>query len=296
MRELRLVLLGLAAVITLFLGTNFLLRAFRPPVSEPERVGTSFDRSPIDVGKTMPSLPPLVQPKAPAAARALVERTIADAPDYTRFFDRLRLALPSDYETIMNSLANVVANGGEANADTMTADAVAILRRARGALAAQGAGPVLAQVFVLQLREMQALAQRDGHLCVAFLYGANGAGFQGFAADHRPLVADAAIAGLDAINSGSIEHVRRGAPTDADFQALDRALVDKGLSRPEIEALLDGKSAVPPIPDETMCQAGQTYLQTLATLPSDIRDRLYGLAVDIEGQTAPQAVTKTDSP
>ena len=30
-----------------------------------------------------------------------------------------------------------------------------------------------------------------------------------------------------------------------------------------------------------MCKAGQTYLETLATLPTDPRARLYGLAVDL---------------
>ena len=293
MRELRLVLLGLAAVIALLLGANFLLRAFRVPGVPPLAQTTVPEPSQVaDVPSTVPTataVPPSV-PSAPPAARAIVDRAITDAPDYTRFFDRLRLAFPSDNEAILNTLANGVANGGEANVDLMTADAVAALRRSHGALAAQASDATLAQVFVLQLQEMQALARRDAHLCVAFLYGANGAGFQGFAADHRPLVADAAIAGLDAINSGSMEHVRRPAPSDSDFQALDRALVTKGLSRPEIEALLDGKSAIPPIPDDAMCRAGQAYLATLATLPSDVRDRLYALAVDVEGDAGqPQA-------
>ena len=62
---------------------------------------------------------------------------------------------------------------------------------------------------------------------------------------------------------------------------LDRALVDKGLSRPEIDALLDGKVATPPIADDQMCKAGQAYLVTLAALPVDVRARLYGLAVDL---------------
>ena len=67
----------------------------------------------------------------------------------------------------------------------------------------------------------------------------------------------------------------------SDFQSLDHALVDKGLSRPEIDALLDGKTPQPPIPDATMCEAGQSYLATLATLPASVRTRLYGLAVDL---------------
>lgn len=211
--------------------------------------------------------------------RASIERALADAPDYMRFFDRLRLVYPSDYETIMSGLAALP--GRDINADTVMADAVAALRRAHGAQAAKASDAALGQIFALQLQEMQGLAQRDPHLCVAFLYGANGNGFASFASEHRPLVADAAIAGLDAMNSGRMDQVNRGSPSDSDFQSLDRALVEKGLSRPEIDALLDGKTADPPIADDQMCKAGQTYLQTLAALPPDVRARLYGLAVDL---------------
>jgi hypothetical protein len=62
---------------------------------------------------------------------------------------------------------------------------------------------------------------------------------------------------------------------------LDHALVAKGLSRPAIDALLDGKQADPPLADAAMCEAGQSYLAVLATLPAEVRDRLYGLAVDL---------------
>ena len=278
MRELRLVLLGLAATIAVLLGAGFLKRAL-----------TSGSRQVVAVAPAVPeadtSPTQATRPQAPIAAstspvRAEVEHSIADAPDYVRFFDRLRLLFPSDYDTIMNSLA---ANTklGEVNVDLVMADAVTALRRAHGGLAARASDAALEQIFSLQLREMAALAERDPHLCVAFLYGANGNGFLGFAADHRSLVADAAIAGLDAMNSGRMDQIARSSPSDGDFQALDRALVAKGLTRPEIDALLDGKVADPPIADPAMCQAGQAYLATLATLPPGSRARLYGLAVDL---------------
>ena len=270
MRELRLVLLGLAAVVAMLLGTDFLMRAFKSPA--PETVATIEG----------PATPSAVAPPTPAvaASRAVLERAIADTPDYTRFFDRLRLVFPGEYETIMSGLAES-NQGKEPNVDTLMADAVIALRHARGSLAAKAPEPALAQIFMLQLQEMQALATRDPHLCVAFLYGANGTGFLAFAAEHRPMVADAAIAGLDAMNGGRMERVERGTPSDSDFQTLDRALVGKGLSRPEIDALLDGKTADPPIADAAMCKAGETYLETLAALPDDTRGRLYGLAVDL---------------
>ncbi len=261
MRELRLVMLGLAAVMLLLLAAGFIGRALHPPPRNQDRA----------------------ENRAPAGdPRAAVEAAIADAPDYARFFDRLRLAFPSDYETIVASLAAGPAQRGvEPDVDAMMADAVTALRRAHGAQASKASNAALGQIFASNLREMQALGEVNPGLCVAFLFGAGGPGFSSFAADHRALVADAAIAGLDAISSGRTDQVARAAPSDADFQRLDQALTSKGLSRPQIEALLDGKTADPPIPDAEMCQAGQTYLATLATLPEESRDRLYALAVDL---------------
>ncbi len=263
MRELRLVMLGLAAVMLLLLAVGFIGRALHPPAHNQSVSGAASRPA---VGDT----------------RAAVETAIADAPDYARFFDRLRLAFPSDYETIVASLAAGPAQrGAEPDVDVMMADAVTALRRAHGALAAKASDAALGQIFASNLREMQALGEVNPGLCVAFLFGAGGPGFASFSADHRALVADAAIAGLDAISSGRTDQVTRAAPSDADFQRLDQALTSKGLSRPQIEALLDGKTADPPIPDAEMCQAGQTYLATLATLPEESRDRLYALAVDL---------------
>ncbi len=274
MRELRLVLLGLAAIIALLLGAGFLLRAFKTAPAQQTAV--------IQTATPASETPPRDTPSSEAltAARAKVEAAVADAPDYAKFFDRLRIVFPGDYESIMNTLG-AASQGRDVNVDSMMADAVSALRHAHGTLAAKAPDDALAKIFSLQLEEMQALATRDTHLCVAFLYGASVPGFVAFAADHRPLVADAAIAGLDAMSSGRTQGVDRGAPTDPDFQTLDRSLVDKGLTRPEIDALLDGKTPEPPIADATMCQAGQTYLSTLASLPVGVRARLYGLAVDL---------------
>lgn len=273
MKALRLVLLGLAALIAVLLGAGFLSRAFDHGRKQVATVAPA----PAPEGTQAGAGP---QPGAGGAARASVERSIAEAPEYTRFFDRLRLVFPSDYDSILNGLAAGSKADG-VNVDLVMADAVTALRRAHGALASKASDGALTQIFALQLKEMQALGQRDPRLCVGFLYGASGTGFLGFAADNRALVADAAIAGLDAMNSGRMDAVVRSAPSDADFQTLDHALVAKGLSRAQIDALLDGKAADPPIPDADMCRAGQSYLETLATLPADVRDRLYGLAVDL---------------
>ena len=281
MRELRLVLLGLAAIIALVLGAGFLMRAFKTEPRVPATAQT--EPATTTTAATTTATAPLrsaLSPAALATARAAVERAIVDVPDYARFFDRLRLVFPGEYDSIMNTLA-AASQGRDINVDNVMAEAVAALRHAHGTLAARAPDDALARIFALQLEEMKALAARDAHLCVAFLYGADVPGFLAFAADHRPLVADAATAGLEAMNGGRVNGVERGAPTDADFQTLDHALVDKGLTRPEIDALLDGKTPEPPIADPTMCEAGQTYLMTLAALPAEVRARLYGLAVDL---------------
>ncbi len=271
MKELRLVLLGLAAMIAVLLGASFLTRALTHRPSRQLLASALKEDTPAIVP---------VSTGPDQALQTAVERSLAETPDYTRFFDRLRTVFPGDYAAIMNGAASS-AKDGDVNVDLVMADAVSALRRAHGTMATKASDAALGQIFALQLREMQALAQRDPHLCVAFLYGANGNGFFGFAANNRPLIADAAIAGLDAMISGRTEGVSRTAPSDDDFNMLDRALVTKGLTRPEIDALLDGKSADPPIADPDMCQAGQTYLQTLAAMPPDVRSRLYALAVDL---------------
>lgn len=273
MRELRLVLLGLAAVLALLLGGTFLMRAIKGPAPTVATVPEITPEQQIEPKSTMSA--------ALKPVRAAIERSIADSPDYTRFFDRLRLVFPGEYDSIMAGLAEANAQKKDINTDLVMVDAIAALRRTRGALASKASDDVLGQIFALQLKQMRELEARDTHLCVAFLNGTNGAGYLNFATDHRGLVADAAIAALDAMNSGQMDHVQRSAPSDDDFQTLDKALVNKGLTRPEIEALLDGKTADPPIADDRMCKAGETYLDTMASLPPDARARLYGLAVDL---------------
>ena len=284
MRELRLVLLGLAALLALSLGGTFLMRAFTgPPTAHRavEPAPSTQVANPTDQASSPDATSAANLSTAVREVRASVERSIADAPDYTRFFDRLKLVFPSEYESIMNGIANANLQRRDVSSDIVMSDAVAALRRARGSLAARASEDALAQIFTIQRQEVGELEARDPHLCVAFLYGANGTGFLSFAAEHRALVTDAAIASLDAMNSGRMDNVQRGPPSDADFQVLDQALVDKGLARPEIDSLLDGKTASPPIADDRMCKAGGIYLDTLSGLPSDIRARLYGLAVDL---------------
>ena len=281
-RDLRLLLLGVAAALLLGSGVFMLLAGLQgrkqqdaaqsePSTAPPDAVAPSEAAAPAPAGS-----PPEV-----LAVRAVIEKKIGEAPDVARFFDRLRLALPAEYESVIATLARRRMGGGGDTPDYYLSEAVKILRQSRGALAARADAPALANVFAQQLAVLNALSTRDPHLCVDFLYGGASEAFFNFSADNRALVSDLAIAGLDAIVDGKQKNIARAAPNEADFQQFEAALKKAGLAPLEIDALLDGKTPDPPLPDARMCTAGQIYLQTLAALPDPARLRIYALAIDL---------------
>ena len=271
MDKLRLVLLSLAAVVTIILGGNFLRHAVR---------------SSAPVPTLEEAVPPVTDKRGGgeeiAAARRAMEAKFAETPEYKHFFDRLNLAFPNDYAAMLENFAQrFLTDQSFAEVDVMMAEAVRSLRQARGVMAAKADDGALARVFEMQLIMMRALAAKDQRLCVDFLYGGASQAFFQFSAENRALIAEMAIAGLEAINDGQTRLTVRQAPSDADFQILEKALIGRGLSTPEIEALLDGKTADPPIGDARMCRDGQIYLETLASLPEQTRMRIYGLAIEL---------------
>jgi hypothetical protein len=216
------------------------------------------------------------------AARQRLDRLIAAAPDYDRFFKRLQEAFPADYAAALDAFAaRLVDSKREESVDFYVSEAVRLLRQSRGVLAAKAEPGPLSKVFDVQLKILRAIGEEDPHLCLAFLYGATDQDFTRFAATRRPLVADMALTGLEAIASGQAKKIERTGPTETDFKALETALVAKGLGKLEIDALLDGKMPDPPLDDARMCAAGQTYLETLHTLPEAVRLRIYGLAMEL---------------
>ncbi len=219
---------------------------------------------------------------AQAEIRHKIEQQLAQSPEYMRFFDQLKLVYPTEYEAIIDAFARRATKEGATDGiDAMMSDAVRDLRISHGLLAAKANGPLLQRIFTMQLEMMRVLGSKDPRLCVDFLYGSVSQAFFGFSAEHRSLVADMALAGLDAIHDGQQSRIERAAPTDTDFQQVEKALRDRGLSTPEVEALLDGKTPDPPIPETRMCSVGQTYLQAMSDLPEAPRLRLYGLAVEL---------------
>jgi hypothetical protein len=231
---------------------------------------------------TVSAPPSAASSEARAVARKAIETHIAQIPEYQRFFDRLRLTLPSQYEATLDSFADrLVATGKEQSVDTYLSEAVRDLRQSRGALAAKADGASLARIFDVQLAMLDALSKTDQRLCVDFLYGGASEGFYQFSAKNRQLASEMAIAGLEAIIDGQAKKNQRQTPTDADFALLERAMAAKGLSQSEIEALLDGKTPDSPLEDSRLCRAGRVYLEMLKTLPEPVRLRIYALAVEI---------------
>ena len=221
--------------------------------------------------------PPDLLPAGRAAAAK-----IAAVSDYPRFFDRLKADLPVEYRTILDGLAPRVEAGDDVpDPDRWISDAIRTLRLSNGVLAARADSAVLQNVFAMQRAVLGALAGTDKRLCVDFLYGGASRAFDRFASANRGLITEFALANLAAIVSGRQTKAARTAPTDADFDALEAALRDKGLSAPEIAALLDGRQSDPPIADPRLCEIGGIYLDTLTSMPEDARLRIYGLAVEL---------------
>ena len=275
MNKLSFVLLGLGGSAAIAAGVAVLVLALDTGPREARR--PSLPETPSIVTPLNPA-----PPEARAAARKSIEARIAQVPEYQRFFDRLRLALPSQYEATLNGFADrLVATGKEQSVDTYLSEAVRDLRQARGALAAKADATALARIFDVQLAMLDALSKTDQRLCVDFLYGGASEAFYQFSARNRQLAGDMAIAGLEAIVDGQAKKNTRQAPTDADFALLEKAMAAKGLSQAEIEALLDGKTPDPPLEDARLCRAGRVYLEMLKTLPEPVRLRIYALAVEL---------------
>lgn len=235
---------------------------------------TLLERSPFAVGG--------LRGLDKGAARQEIETLIAATPEYRPYFARLRETLTSDYEQALEDFAARYAKTRQKQtADYYLAETMRRLRQTRGALAAKADKEPLTQLFVSQLEVLRALGQEDKKTCVAFLYGATDLDFQNFAATRRILVADMALAALEAMVSGEQRQIEREQPTATDFRVLEVALADHGLGRQEIDALLDGKMTDPPLDDARMCAAGQTYLEVLRTLPEAARLRIFALSVQL---------------
>jgi len=268
MDTLRLALLGLAALVALILGWTFLREANR------------LERTPPQVAE------PQISPEAIEAARAGVAAKLAEAPEYSSYFDRLKTLFPAEYEAFLTKASRrAAATGQPANADVLLIEAARALRASHGILAAKAEQPALDHIYEMQLAMLRMLAGKDQRLCVDFLFGGGSGDFLRLSGDNRALFADMALAAIDAINDGQVKRVEREAPTPKDIQTLEDSLRAKGLDKIEIEALLDAKTTDPTLNDLRMCRAGRIYLETLAGLPEPTRMRIYGFDIALKARS-----------
>jgi hypothetical protein len=268
---LRLVLLGLAALSWTVGGAAILKKPNRPEPSSASLPAT-VAINPAEFRLSSHEI---------AAARRALEEILKNTPEYAAFFARLRAVFPSEYGSFIVGLARRSATTGElGNADFLLAEALRSLRLSRGVLAAKAGRVALERLFEIQLAMLQALA-RDPHLCVDFLFGTESNAFLKVSAQNRALAAAIAVASIEAIEDGETKQIERKVPTGMDFDELEEALRARGLTTPEIDALLDAKTSNPPVDEANMCRAGQVYLEALAALPEESRLRIYALAVEL---------------
>jgi len=299
LKQIQLGLFALAALVAGALGVVILSPKPNAPPSQPPRqhVPAPQAQEPAQPAEASPPLavkpvqtqaikpeplpagPPFVPPD-PELESAWADK-LREAPEYAAFFDRMRADFPADWT---QALRDASAEGGlrkPEGVDALMSLAVQAARRRSGLLAARADGPALDRQFAAQLAVARQLALNDSALCLDFLNGGAAQRFTLFAATHRAIMADQSLAVLEAISDGARAKIQRDTPTQADFDALEKALREKGLSAEAIALLLDGKQPPTPIPDSQACKNGVAYLQTLAELDAPARARLYALAVQL---------------
>ena len=235
--------------------------------------------------ETVPAPQPQRQPPADklATAKTNLEQTIGSAPEFQTFYAQFKSSYPSDYERFFNvEMLNFI--NGKVSADSILLDAVDALRKSRGMVSSKASPEAITHIFDVQARVMAQLAAQDPRLCDHFLFGGDAPAFAEFAKNNRALIAEMAAAGLTAIIEGEARHIQRDPPSDADFNQLENNLVQAGLSKVEINALLDGQIPARPFENNRVCAIGQTYYAALANLPANAKFSIYSLALETMAQ------------
>jgi hypothetical protein len=234
--------------------------------------------------------PPIAAPTDPfesiEATQAVIEKKLLDDADYEPFFASLKDNFAFDYAETLEGFARAARESRAfGSLDFYISEALKNLRHTRGLVAAQAESDLIDRVFVMQAGVMSAMAAKDARLCADYIYGVASDRYYAFAAENRPLIAETALANLAAIVDGQSSRLQRLTPNEDDFQALEDALTQRGLGRVEIEALVDGKAPDPPLSEERMCAAGRAYLESLASLPQEVRIRIEALVVQLMART-----------
>jgi hypothetical protein len=221
-------------------------------------------------------------PMSAENARQAVNAQLNQVAEYAPFYARLAQDFPSDQSQVVQSLVAKTASVGTIDSpDADLIEVVRALQNRRGIVAARAEPEKLVHIFEAQSAIMSGLAETNPTLCREFLYGGSSDGFLDFAASHRGLMADMAMAGLEAIEDGQNSGIGRDPPTDADLDVLAKALAHHGLSEAEIAALMDGVMPREAISDARMCEIGRIHLEALRNLPEPARSRVLALAIKL---------------
>ncbi len=276
----------MAAALATGFGSWFLATGEQKPApAEPPLQSRPVTTEPVAPPPAEPAPKPAAASAAPdAAALAALDAKLRQIPEYQAFFTRLRSLYPADYDAAAKA---AIARGDEnqANAaDLFLTEAVRMLRQTRGLNGAKAGQQALDHLFDVHLKVLRQLAASDAGLCVDFLNGAPADRFVVFTGANRALMADEAMAGLEAIEDGAQKKIAREAPTTQDFDDLEKLLLAKGLDKAAIALLLDGKAPNPPLSDAQACHNGVIYLETLQSMPDLQRLRLYALALEVMAQ------------
>lgn len=278
----RVLILATSAFVFLCVGVALVILASAPEKKEGEPPPAILAQ-PVPPPTPAPEPEPQPQPQPPsdAAARNVLDELVGDAPDYGAFFTRLRQAFPGEYEATVKAIKSQLdAAGRVGSVDYYVSDAIRLLRKGHGATVAEAGPDQIERVFDAQLAAMRAVAQEDPRMCVGFLYGATTQDFEKMAATHRPLVAEMALARLEATANGEAVKAKRAAPSEDEVKLFEKALTERGLTNDELDVFLGGEIAKATMDQPRMCAAGQSYLEALRTLPREVRMKIYSLLLE----------------
>jgi hypothetical protein len=277
MNALRILLLVLAVGVLGLVGWRATIAPTAPsapaaPVTPPPNVVA------LTEAMRQPSAPPPLSSLpvvSPAPAPTAPADPITAIPEFSSFYGRLKQDFPHDFDGVFDN------SHPDRSADSVIWDALRSLEQQQGILAAQAGDKALDRFFDARSAMLEGLAPLNARQCVDFLYGVTDASIVDFTAAHHGLVATLADRTLDAIADGRLHHIDRATPTPGDLDALSAALAAHGLSPDEIGLLIDGTTPDPPLSDDRTCAIGRTYLDVLHDMPSDARERIYGLAAEL---------------
>ncbi len=312
MNLLRMVLLGLAAVVLVALGWRLVslppkappsppaapVLASPPPKPEPRPAPAAPGPSAATPGQgpetTVPT--PAPAPSGPAqaglaqaglaltaqAARVRIDAVLPAAPDLAHAFDVLKAQFPAVAERSMTEATEAYRQSGALpSPDDLFGEAMHDLRQSAGVLAAKAGPDALGAIFDDKATLLADLEQADPRICADYLFGGTSPEFSDFESGHRGLVARSALVNISAMADGRTRQRNWGPPTADDFKWIEGELAKKGLSAEEIAALLDGRASDPAPPDARLCDNARTYLDVLKTMPAEARNRVYGLTAEL---------------